>query len=420
MLSDTKIPAVPLTRRPEMVFGRSLERRASLSSSGPPPQTKAPNRVPLKAGPSVNLDELRGWAARKFMYEDAHWAADVALSAQSSNLTTAFSGLFLSQHFVRIAYEGALALRSPSPHVGIPELATLMGDRYAALTARYRHMAKILDDTKKTRTKVLEELRGQLDLHQRAFSGHSPRFLRWLETDFGLYEIGGALVGATVPAAYRLGLAIDRNAELTTSGHALLDIAEEWGGAIATMGGATLALSDKFMQPTIDFLRLGLRASDCRSNAYLSQRFDRTLTSEFKMLLLLIEGDLNTSRLVLPWTREGHQDATLRAQTVTVFHCISSLKQMLESQPHLNTPAVQALKTALDSSAAKRLMSRQGKQIRNRCMHYEIKDRSVVPDLLLPMGGLVEAIDGRTADAFAADVELVTAQLSSSLETWRP
>jgi hypothetical protein len=39
------------------------------------------------------------------------------------------------------------------------------------------------------------------------------------------------------------------------------------------------------------------------------------------MLILMIEGDLNTARLILPRTARGHQGAEFRARTVTAYHC---------------------------------------------------------------------------------------------------
>jgi hypothetical protein len=182
------------------------------------------------------MDELRGWATRKLMYEDGAWAADLARSTASDNLVAAYAGLFLSHHFVRIAHEGATAIRSTSRYVGIPEFAAQLSDQYAAITARSRHATKILDDTKKTLPDVLAEFRDELATHRNAFTGKAKWWVRWAEKDLGLYFLGDSLIGATVPASYRLGIDPSEQA-VNKTGQALAEVSREWGGAVAVMCG---------------------------------------------------------------------------------------------------------------------------------------------------------------------------------------
>lgn len=104
-------------------------------------------------------------------------------------------------------YEGSKALRSPKAEVGWPPLAAHVKDQYAAVTARARHVTKLLDDTKKSYHEVLAEIREVQETSHRVLTGNSHPWFRWAETDLGLYMIDRHVVGATVPMAYRLGLA---------------------------------------------------------------------------------------------------------------------------------------------------------------------------------------------------------------------
>lgn len=131
---------------------------------------------------------------------------DTLLSGNKVPELAPYVGLLLGHNFVRIAYEGAIAIRLASPCVGIPELAALLSDGFAQVTERARHLTKMLDSTKKSYADVLSEFAAELKIHHDALTGNAVRLARWLETDLGLFCVDGALVGAPVPIAYRLGL----------------------------------------------------------------------------------------------------------------------------------------------------------------------------------------------------------------------
>lgn len=124
-----------------------------------------------------------------------------------------------------------------------------------------------------------------------------------------------------------------------------------------------------------------------------------------KLLILMIEGDLNTARLIIPRTARGHQDAEFRARTVTCYHCLSALKRICEQYPSLDTKGLVGLRAVLAAAPAQRLLSPIGEKIRNRSVHYEMNDPAVIPDLARPMSGLVEAIcPGLSWESFDQDV----------------
>lgn len=362
--------------------------------------------------------ELRGWAARQMIAEDARWAMDVLLSAQRLPRLSPYVPLIVGHHFVRIAYEGAHALRSTDPHLGIPALAELLTQNYASVTARARHVSKLLDDKKKTYETVIAELDAIAREHQERFSGNAVRWARWLETDLGLYVSGKKLVGATWPAAYRLGLSV--TAEGTISGHDLHAVTEEWGGTLAVLGAATL--DSTVPTATLDLSEVPrIAGKDRRADRYLSERFENGFPSGLKVLLLAIEGEMNTLATFVARTAPGHGEAVFRARTVAAYHALSALKRVSDRYESLTTEGVSALREVLESPPARTLMSRPGQLVRNRCMHYEIRDPTLALDPTKAMFGIVESVvPGKSLPEFSAEVELVIALMAELLRQWRP
>jgi len=121
---------------------------------------------------------------------------------------------------------------------------------------------------------------------------------------------------------------------------------------------------------------------------------------------------MNTCQLVLPVISKGHEEAVFRARVVSAYHCLSALRQVCDSYATRASPHLARLRAVLSGAPAQRLLSRNGKRVRNRCVHYPIEDKSLVPDFSKPMYGLVEAVfPGQTYETFGDDVDDV---LSSS------
>jgi hypothetical protein len=370
--------------------------------------------------PSSELSdsELRGWAARQMVAEDARWAIDVVLSGSQAPGISSFVPLVLGHHFVRIAYEGTVAIRSTNGDVGIPELAGLLRDQFASVTARARHATKLLDDTKKSYEAVLEEFQEIIQEHRDQLMGNGVRWARWLETDLGLYVADGRLLGATVPAAYRLGLSI--TAQGAISGHDVHAVSEEWGATLTVLGAASFDATPQ--AATLDLSKVpAVVGHDRRSDRYLQRRFETEFPEGLKMLLLAIEGDINTLASIASHTTEGHEAAVFRARTVTLYHCLSALRRVAERHSHVDSLSMKALRELMDGSAAQQLTSQQGRMVRNRCMHYEISDPRVNIDPTLPMCGIVESVfPGTTFLEFSSDVATVSVAVAQLLENWKP
>lgn len=350
--------------------------------------------------------------------EDARWAMDVVLSSRKASDIEGYVPLLLGHHFVRIAYEGAAAIQSPNPHVGIHQLASLLRGQYAAITARTRHLTKLLDDTKRSFDDVLVDLERILEAHHNRFIGNTFWWARWLETDLGLYFCEGRLAGATVPTAYRLRLEIADGG--TTSGEDLRAVSEEWGGTLVVLGGATLDASAP--TATIDLKRAcEITFQDRRSSRYFRRRFDSDFPDSIKALLLLIEGDLNTALTLLPHTATGHEQPVFRARTITLYHSLTALQRISERNPSLETAWARGLRALLADTPIRRLLSREGRNVRNRCMHYELRDPTVRIDPSRPMFGIIEAVyPGNSWERFERDVASVTSRVADYLGEWKP
>lgn len=347
--------------------------------------------------------------------EDARWGMDVILSGQSGDIS-GYLPLLLGHHWVRIAYEGARVLRSPDPATGVPALAELLRDRYAAITARGRHAAKLLDDTKKGYDHVLAELDAVLDEHNAQLTGNASRWLRRLETDLGLYTISGKVAGASISAGYRLGLELGDGGRI--AGEAIGAVSEEWGGTLAVLGAA--ALEARPPSVTLDLERANIGYRDRLAAKYFRGRFGQDYGLGLKSVLLLVEGDLNTSVHLLPITATGHETAVFRARTVTLYHALTAVRQVLDRDVGPDTAPLRALRGLLDDAPAARLLSNEGRQVRNVCVHYVIRTRGLPLDWSLPMFGLIESLfPGNTWQGFDDDLIDTARRLSECLDNWR-
>lgn len=253
-----------------------------------------------------------------------------------------------------------------------------------------------------------------MNVHHEALTGHAIRVARWLETDLGIYYLDRSTIGATIPIAYRLGLHPTHTASISDAD--LLAVSEEWGGTLAVLGAA---LDASQPNPTLDLSDIRISYRDRMASNYLHTRFDPQFPPELKALLLLIESDLNTARLLLPRTSPRHEGAVFRAQVITTYHCLSALQQISDAYRARDTRGLRTLRSFLSDEPTERLLSPAGKMVRDRSVHYEMNDRRIVPDLTRPMYGLVEAVyPERTWEAFDTNVREATNRAAEVLVDW--
>jgi hypothetical protein len=127
-------------------------------------------------------------------------------------------------------------------------------------------------------------------------------------------------------------------------------------------GLAAATFNDSEPEATLDLAGIRVTSRDRRADRYLASRFDSQFPLELKMLILMIEGDLNTARLILPRTARGHLGAEFRARTLTAYHCLSALKRISDQHSGLSTSGLDGLRALLADAAAQRLLSLAGEK----------------------------------------------------------
>jgi hypothetical protein len=366
-------------------------------------------------------DNTVGAVARKMVSEDARWIVDALVAArQSSQEAAGVVALLLIGHSSRIVYEGSLAIRSADPDLGVPSLASELKDVHADVITRSRHATKLLDDTKKSLDDLQSEMGGYYARHRQEFTGNSAKWARFMERDLGLYSAAGRLLGATIPLQFRMGLLAD--SKVADLGQQLYEISQEHGSVQVLLSQA--AGDSSPVTYDADYGPLGrIEDSDVLTDRYLSSRYDTALPLEAKLLLLMIEGELNVSSVLLPFTEARHPDAVFRARTISLIHALSGIQQVLERfNGSSQSPSTQAIRAYLSEPRVQRLLGPGGpRNIRNRCMHYEIKDKSLALDTSKPMNGIVEAVyPNMSFGAFNKEVTNTTTELSEALRNWTP
>ena len=335
-----------------------------------------------KAGTAV----ARGQAARTMVAEDATWVAEAFLSSRDSPLRglTAFA---FAGFAARVVYEGSAMLRSRDPHVGIPKLAAQIAGQGQEIVGRARHASKLLDDRQKSFELLGDELLTFMNAQRSQFLGNAVPFARWLESDVGIYTVRSRLIAATATAQFRLGLSA--GLPVGEAGQAAYDVAHSQGSTLALLG-----MSDgSEFRPEVNknYINLSDVDSFVVRSAKRIKRMYSSLGEPAAIMLLLVESEVGAAAELLPLAEENHRDSVFRARMVSLFHCLRAIRDVLVRNPDAGGPVVERLKRVLDDPVAVRILSDQSfERLRDRCMHYEIRDPRFDPDHNRPMFGIVE------------------------------
>lgn len=347
--------------------------------------------------------------------QDARWIADALLSGHAAS---GWLPPVLMGHGARIVYEGSLALQSSDPAVGMPQIADELTARHGAVIERARHAGKLLDDTKRSFEDLEQEMAAFYAAHRTEFTSDVPRLFRWLADDLGICRgPNGWILFSTIAGQFRLGLPPD--VRLADAGPIMFEVARELGqslGPLATADGQEADLS-----PTIDYTALGeLEDDDRKAVEYLAERYDPTFNFEAKLLLLMVEGEIGMTHVVLPATESGHEEAVFRARTVSTYHAARALDELLARHPDAVSSGARSARELLAGPELRAWLDSRGiRQVRNRCMHYEIRDRSLTLDSSAPMFGIVEALNpGLSFDEFDQRTREVARRLVEVLHDW--
>jgi len=361
---------------------------------------------------SSSPDILRGEVSRQLLTEDASWIVDMCTpnTAVMDSLRSTLVLLHLP-YLTRIAYEGAVALHSRNANMGLPKLAACLTSNFATITARMRHLSKLMDDTQKSYSDVLSDFAAVIANQRGQYLGKRMK-LGWpWQHDMGLLTVGSSVVGTTMAMALRLGMGTGQSVQDAGT----FNVAREWGISLALQMSAGIPPQS----PRVDWSTYPIPWTDVLLRRYVATRFESVFPMELKLLLLLILSDLNVSLTVMERACTMHEMPVFRARTVTLFHALTTLRRVVDNYQGLKSRSMTECRMLLASAPVVRLLSREGKNVRNRCMHYEITDQRISPTIGMPMFGLVEAVfPGSTWGDFNADVVAVAKSFVGILQCW--
>lgn len=364
-------------------------------------------------------DELRIAVGRGLLLEDALWIGDVLTSAlRHDGPARVMAPLLLSGHVSRIVYEGRELLTSSNPDVALPGLVDLLPPEEHPSIALARHATKMLDN-QTSKNKPLKEFEGEIHqawMSQRAllFKDVKPGFT-WLQPDLGFYTLDGYVVGATIPLHMRFGL------DAVPPG-AYPEYFQRFGEDLivalriyACLSGSADALVTTLELSPVD----AVEDNDKFVKRYLRGAYDSALNLDQKLLLLLIESEVNTATTLIPLATGSHVTAGFRARLISLWHALSSLAKVLDANPGATSPGRDKLRALVSSSDAMRLSAQGMQMVRNRSVHYEIRGKVEIAFSDRPMFGIIESLTDETYESLDALVRNLSADLRIALREWR-
>lgn len=363
--------------------------------------------------------EQKVTVGRLLLLEDALWFGDILASAQRHRgPAQAMVPLLLSGHAARIVYEGRALLTSPSGDVALPELAALLPSNTHPSIAPARHATKMLDNAVK-RGRPVNEF--ELDIHEAWMAQRNElmstvrRGFSWLQPDLGFYTLHGDVVGATIPLHLRFRLddvpLAERDAHFRKFGEDLYRSLHVF---------SCLSGKDDAIVSTLDLSAVdSIQDNDRSVNRYLKRGYDGVKSMDQKLLLLLIESEVNASATLIPLITGLHVAAAFRARLISLWHALSSVRKLLSAEPGLTSPAAVRVREVADSADASRLSAEGMDVVRNRSMHYEIRGKAEFTFSDGPMFGIIESMSSETFESLDGVVRKVSDDLSRALREWR-
>ncbi|MFJ4044355.1 hypothetical protein ACIPV2_01270 [Microbacterium sp. NPDC089987] len=364
-------------------------------------------------------DELKVTVGRLLLLEDALWIGDILASARRHNgPAQAMVPLLLSGHAARVVYEGRELLTSPNKNVALPDFVDLLRPELHSSIPPARHATKMLDNAVKKGQPVNEY---ELDIHEAWMSQRTElmskvrRGFSWLQPDLGFYTLGGAVVGATIPLHLRFRLdevpVENRPAHFRKLG---LDLYTSLK-VFSYLSGKNDAIT-----PSLDLTAMdSIRDNDRSVNRYLKRGYDGVRSIDQRLLLLLIESEVNTAATLIPLVTGPHVTAAFRARLISLWHALSSVRKILAADPARTSPAATRVREVADSVDARRLSAKGMDLVRNRSMHYEIRGKTQFAFSNGPMFGIIESVTGETFGRLDTVVRDVSQDMSAALREWR-
>lgn len=357
------------------------------------------------------ISEQAGALARQLLFTDAAWCLDVYNSARATENGVHFAPWMMLSINARVAYEGRKVIQSRDPHVGVPHLEPFLAEGESPSVEKARHASKLLDNTKKS----LEDFRAEMNLywqaHHKWMRGTAPRIFHGLVKELGIATFDGRVVLATIPTQVRFDLPAGSSPETRD---AALRLGEDLGRDLLAFH--LMAGSDRPLPGTLDLRGLvNVDWSDHYVRKFLPRQYESALDDEAKMLLLLLESDLNTLVFMLPHTQPGHELAVFRNAMITVWHALVSLQALVDAYPAAEAETARDL---LASPGVATFLEPANKRIRNVFMHYVPQELAFDPSR--PMFGIIELLNpSQNLRSLSALTWKLAQQTQRVIEDWR-
>lgn len=359
--------------------------------------------------------------SRRLLLEDSLWVGDMFTSAGAHDgPASTMIPLLLSGHAARVVHEGRdLLIKPRDPRFADATLAAALPPATSPAVARARHATKMLDNQVRKNKPVSEfeaEIRRSRLSHRYEMRRPVTPGFKWAQKDMGLYILDDRIFGCTVALHHRFDLAgvnprmygpffRDFGADVGASiwVHTLLS-----GSAEAITVAQRLDVPDRIIDV------------DVYAHRYLNRRYDPHLTVDQKLLILLVESEVNTAATLIPSLSAGHPEAAFRARFVSLWHAVSSLKKILDTVPTATAPGTARMRELVNSPLARTFTDNPSMlQLRHRCVHYEIPVKTQITLATTPMFGIIESLTGFTMATLSPLVEKLGVELSDHLLTWR-
>lgn len=352
-----------------------------------------------------------GDLARELLSTDAAWCLDIYNSARATPNGVHFAPWMMLSVSARVAFEGRRVIQHSDPNVGVPRIVPYLAENESPSVEMARHAAKLLDNTKKSVEDFRVEMQNYWTAHHKWMRGRAPRFLHGLVKELGVATFDEHVVLATIPTQMRFALPTGPPDELRD---AALKLGEDLGRDLSAFH--LMVGTEQELPASLDLRDLeDVTWEDHYVRKFLPVQYESTLDDEAKLLLLLLESDLNTLVFMLARTARGNSLAFFRNAMITVWHSLVSLQSLLAMYPAAAAPGVRSL---LGTQDVRDFLDPKNKRIRNVFMHYVPQDLAF--DRSRPMSGLVEAMHpSHDAQSLAALTESLALRLQRAVEEWR-
>lgn len=358
----------------------------------------------------MGVSKESGTLARTMLWTDAAWCLDVFKSAQADTGVAFASWMMLSIN-ARVAYEGRKVLQSLDPNVGVPDLVRFLAEDESPSVEKARHAAKLLDNTKKSVPDFRAEIQKYWAAHHVWMRGRAPRFMHHMVKELGVATFDGHIVLATIPTQVRFVLPAGPPEAVR---EASLKLGTDLGKDLSAFH--LMVGSEHPPQATLDLS--GLRNvlwEDHYVRKFLPSQYEAALDDEAKMLLLLLESDLNCLVFLLSQAASGHEGPFFRTAMVTLWHALISLQEVLDAYPTVKGTRVRELLVTQDVLD---FLDARNKRIRNVFVHYI--PQNIALDARKPMSGLVELLNPDQDVASLSDLTWRLGQATrDAVEEWR-